>query len=302
MFDFFDFGFTFGGLGDLSQLFLTKLLQGIIAAFSFAIVTLWNFVTSALKVIGQFFQTIGAFLNHLWQNFFKQLLTHPIQFLRTLQQWLERHLRPILNFLRRIRALQDAYFRHYLKPLLDMLQHVRQFLQLLRLLHVQFAAQLDNYIAGLEARLATTFATLRAAVNNAIDVVNLLADPTLLIRKPVLLLSIRRQLPALIAAVTGRPPGYWFPSPRGSGGGAFAPVGSNYLPSDPSQNPKVSSYLGYEDGITNTPPLDIGFTVGVTVVDHVDIMDYFNDALYPAPTCTDPAKCLDAAIHAAIGA
>jgi hypothetical protein len=281
----------FGGIGSV----LADILA--VAKWLFSIIlyvaqVLLNFVVAVGNFLLALIGKIGQFAAWLWTNFFKGIFTRVMNVLQKAHDWLEQRLRPIINFLKKIRALQDAYFRRYLKPLLDMLQHTRQFLQLLRLLHISFAAQLDNYIAGLEARLAQTFATLRAAVNNAIDVVNLLADPTLLIRKPVLLLSIRRQLPALITAVTGRPPGFWFPSPRGAAGGAFAPVGSNYLPGVAALNPPVSSYLGFEDGIGNVPPLALPFALADNVVDTSQPVDAFNDSLFPSPVCKDPALCI----------
>lgn len=254
-----------------------------------------------LEALGQYvlqgLQQIGKFFQHVWDTFFKGLWRRLLSILKSSQVWNDLRHGHILAFLRDLRKLLDAIFAQFIRPILNMLQHVRQVLLILRALHIGFAAKLDAWIAQTEARIVQAFATVRATVNLLVDVVNALADPQALLRKPALLLSIRRALPALIRIVTGRPPGYFFPSPRGSKGGAFAPVESNFVASDPAHNPPASSYMGFNDGVPADPPIDIGYTISVTAVDQTDVLDYFNDSLYPAPLCTDPVQCLNQSIQ-----
>lgn len=281
-------GSALGALEAFVQFLYALIVQvGLYLAQLVQILSDW--VLGALKAVGGFF-------SHIWNSFFKGIFLHVWNAVKSAQNWLEQRLRPIINFLKKVRAQYDALYLRYIRPLLVMIQHVRQFLQLLRLLHINIAVRLDAVLAQIEGRIAQTFLTIRAALNNAIDLLNVLADPTLLLRKPTLLLSIRRTLPALIRTVTGKPPGYYFPSPRGAQGGAFVPVGSNFNPRDTSMIAPTSSFMGNDDGIGNVPPLDIGFTISTTVVDEADVLDYFNDSLWPDPPCTDPAVCLQAAL------
>lgn len=301
-------GLDLGGGGDptsgLDSGFLDAVVETIItltrAAF-FAVIHVLNQLIAFVQAFGQLvakaFGAAGTLFSHLWNGFFKGIFRNFLNAARAAHDWLERHLRPVINFLRRIRALQDAYFNHYLRPLLNLLQHVRGFLQLLKLLHINIAAQLDSYIAGLESRLSQTFLTLRAAVNTAIDLVNILADPALLLRKPTLIASIRRTLPAISVVLTRRPLGYWFPSPRGAKAGFQAPVPFNYTAGDPSMNPDASAYLLSDDGIANMPAFSLLGVPSDSAVDDIDSLDYFDDAMWPEPVCNDPAACLNAALQ-----
>jgi hypothetical protein len=133
---------------------------------------------------------------------------------------------------------------------------------------------------------------LRAAVNNAIDIVNILADPALLLRKPTLIASLRRTLPAISVVLTRRPLGYWFPSPRGPKAGFQAPVPFNYTAGDPSMNPDASTYLSSDDGIGNMPAFSLLGVPSDSAVDDIDSLDYFDDELWPLPLCNDPVSCM----------
>ena len=135
--------------------------------------------------------------------------------------------------------------------------------------------------------------TVTGAINTLTQILLALQDPQYLIRHPVLIISIRRQIPALLTALTGRPPGYWFPSPKGAQGGNF--VAPNYTLPLPAQSttPPASSYLN-NDGL----PADLSgmadcYEYTSDGVDQVPL-DYFNNDLYPATLCPydDPAKCL----------
>jgi hypothetical protein len=260
------------------------------------IVYIGNVLAGWIQALGQYLfsalQQIGKFFVHIWDTFFKGLWTRLLKILKSSQLWNDIRHGHILAALIDLRKLMDALFTNFVRPILNMLQQIRQFLQLLKLLHVNFAAQLDAWIAQTEQRIAGAFLTIRAAVNGAIDVLTLIADPSLLLRKPTLIISLRRTLPAVIRGLTGLPPGYFFPSPRGAAGGFFAPVPANFNPADPAMNPPASFYLSQDDGIGNVSPMALGFAPADSAVDDVTLLDYFDFGLYPAPLCSNPTQCL----------
>ena len=248
---------------------------------------LWAWLGKLLTSIGQFFQ-------HIWQWIIKHIIGRILAALRSMHGWLEDHLQPIIDWLKHARQVMQRYYNTYLRPILTFLQHVRQYLAILSLLHIHIAQRLDAYLAKLQSKIIQSFYTVTAAINTLTNILLALQDPEYLIKHPVLLLSIRRQIPALIHALTGRPPGYWFPSPRGSAGGNFAPPSFPFNFADPKHNPPTSSYLT-NDGL----PVDLSGVVNCyeyvsTAVDTVQPLDYFNDDLYPQTLCpyNDPAKCL----------
>ena len=244
--------------------------------------------------LGKLQANLVAFAQRVWQWLVKHLIGGILNALRSMHAWLEAHLAPVIDFLKRVRAAMARYYNTYLRPMLTFLQHVRQYLAILSLLHIHIAQRLDAYLAKLQSKIIQSFYTITAAINTLTNILLALQDPEYLIKHPVLLLSIRRQIPALIHALTGRPPGYWFPSPRGSAGGNFAPPSFPFNFADPKQNPPTSSYLT-NDGL----PSDLSGVVNCyeyapTSVDTVQPLDYFNDDLYPDHLCPydDPAKCL----------
>lgn len=285
----FDTGDGGGGGDGVDTAFLQSEIDGLSAAF----VHFVTFVVALLKLV------VG-FLNLLWTSFLKTALLDIWNALKTAFQWIEAKLQPIIQFLKRVRALYDAWFNTYLRPILQMIQRVRQFLQLLSLLHIQIAAQLDNWLAQLENKLAQTFLTFRAAINGAIDLLTLISDPSLLLRKPTLIISLRRTLPAIIRATTGLPPGFFFPSPLGAQSKYFAPVPANFDPRNTAMNPPPSFYLGEDDGLEDVQPLILGFAPGDGAVDDIGILDFFDDELYPVSTCSDPTQCIQTAVNLGI--
>jgi hypothetical protein len=191
-------------------------------AYLFALVVqVFEVLVTLLGYVVQFFgavlSKVGSFLHHVWEVGFRGILTSIWQHIRDAVQWVHDHLGPIIDRIKHIRDRLDRWYRAYVVPYLNSIQRIRGYLHILALLHIKLAAELDARLAQEQARIVQAFATVRAAVNAAIDIGNAIVDPAYLIRKPALLLSIRRQIPALIHAVTGRPPGYWFPSPRGAG-------------------------------------------------------------------------------------
>jgi hypothetical protein len=252
-----------------------------------------NDLTAATDALSKLAQKIKAALQglgaFLWKQTIKNLVLKIWDAIKKAQEWLERHLRPLIDFLKRLQKLYRQYYNRYLRPMLLMIQHVRQYLQILSLLHIKIAQKLDAYLANLQAKLVHSFATVMGTINLLVDISNALVDPRYLIRKPALLLSIRRQLPALIHAITGRPPGYWFPSPKGSAGGPFAPPKSPLLGGDPLWSAPTSSYLSGDDGIGDLSGFADVFTFTDGSVDQVEPLDYFNEDMYPDKLCEGDA-------------
>jgi hypothetical protein len=287
-FGFGDGGGGYGNIEDIVNIIVSAYIQFILRYLSAAL----DAVSSVITALNGFGDRAGQFLRHLWANFYKLILVHILAAIRALHNWLEAHLKPIIDALKRIRDLYDRIFLRYIKPILNMLQHIRQVLAVLRALHINIGVALDQWISAVEQKIASTFLQFRAVLNNAIDLLNIVADPALLLRKPTLIISLRRILPAIIRAVTGLPPGYFFPSPRGSSSKYFAPVAANFNPSDPAMNPPPSFYLGGNDGIGNVPAFSFVSIPQDSAVDSLDLLDFFDDSLYPAPQCSDAVRCL----------
>lgn len=290
------FDFLSGFLGGAADLGAT--LSAFISWVINAMLTLFTLVVNVLLQIANFLfgivKAIGNFLQTLWDKFFKGIFSRVWQALVKAHQWLEDHLRPLIRFLQRVQVWFDRIYARYIRPFLNLIQHIRQFLLILKLLHVKFAIELDAKLAQIQTEVARVFIEARAILNNVVNVVNLIADPTALLRKPVLIVSARRSVGALIRVLTGMPPGYYFPSPLKNAAAGWGPVSFNFNPLDPAQNPPASAYLGGDDGLGSFGFFATDQPMPDSAVDDLELLDFFNDDLWPESACKSPVECLRA--------
>lgn len=84
---------------------------------------------------------------------------------------------PIVKFLKRVRELLDFIFEKFVRPILMLIQHIRQFLLLLRLLHIKWAEDLDRVLRQVQAEIAKPFEIVRKQLNGVLDVLELVLHP-----------------------------------------------------------------------------------------------------------------------------
>lgn len=237
--------FLSGAFGGISQ-FLADVLQFLIALVNVimqVLVFIWNGLLSVFQWALKTLKSIGTFFSHLWENFFKNIFTKVLQAIRTAHQWLEAHLRPVINFLKKVRAIVDRIYKLYIKPYLQFLQKLRRWLQILKLLHIKWAEALDRRLARTEAEISRGFLLVRGTLNDLINFVNAVADPARLSRMVMVSIAGRRTAGAVIRAVTGLPLGFFFPH-TGKGALPFEkPVFRASQLQDPATNPPASQIL-----------------------------------------------------------
>lgn len=235
--------------------FLIKLVTAIGEAFRAVGEAIGSVLHYGLKAL----QSVGTFFKHLWDGFFKNLFTGVMKALSKVHQFLEAHLRPIINFIKKVRAIVDRIYKRYVRPYLQMLQRVRRWLAILKLLHIKFAETLDRRLAQTEAQIAHQFLLVRGTLNDVLNFLNSVADPRRLSRMVMVSIAGRRTAAAVIRAVTGLPLGFFFPH-TGKGALPFEkPVTSHAQLVDPATNPPVSAILGGllplpVDGFESTDP------------------------------------------------
>jgi hypothetical protein len=260
-----------------------------------------EFIQSVSDYATMMASTVKNFLDIIWKGFFLSMLQKLWTLFDKLHAWLEARLGPILSFLLKVRTYIDRIFNIYVKPFLDLLQHIRQVLAVLRLLHIKWAAALDAKIAAIETTVASYFLLAKSILNGLIDITNAVIDPLRLFTKPILVISIRRTIHAMIRLATGLPPGFFFPSPRAGAAKGVGTLPLNFLPSDPSMNPPASNYLPGNDGFGNWNGFTNTTNPEDTAVDQGGPLDYFNDGLYPPSPCGDPISCFADALNYAAG-
>jgi hypothetical protein len=295
-------GFLDGLIGALGGL-ADEILQVLVYLFNL-LIQVFEFIWSVIGIVADFmlkvFKSIGSFFVHLWDNFFKQIFVKLFHGIQALTTFLESKLRPVIKFLLKVRKYIDQIYKAYVAPFLKLIQHIRQFLQILKLLHVKFAVELDKILGQVQRDVQGVFLQIRGILNTTIDLLNILADPTKLLRKPTMVLSIRRSINALIRQTTGMPPGWYFPSPRPSAPKGLGFLPANFDPSNPDHNPPPSYYFGLDSGVPSFDFLGDGDTIPDESVDGLSMFDYFDDSAWAESDCVDIEACLLEAQQAAI--
>jgi hypothetical protein len=207
------FDWLFGALGELVNSLYNALLyiyRILIVVFQ-GLVYVGKAVVAFLGWVSKAFNSLIKWLNHIW-NGMSRLFQKIVTAVRAAQKWLEARLRPVINFLKRVRALYDRYYKTHILPLINFIQRIRKFLFVLRLFHIKFAEALDTKLVKLETRLNQVFLTTRGYLNLALSLASLATNPISLGRFLIVSVAGRRMVGALIRAVTGLPLGHFFPS------------------------------------------------------------------------------------------
>jgi hypothetical protein len=207
-FDFGDGGGALGGFLDDIAAFLLEIIQLIwsilvaVANYIFAVLQfIWNFLVTLFNDIKDAFKWI-------WNNVIKAVLTKLVSVFQKVRAWLQQTFGPVLRFLKKIRAWYDKLFNQYVRPFLNVLRHIRQVLQIFRLLGFKWAARLDADLGRIEQAITKVYTTLRKYINEAITWIQLVVDPLGILRRNPLfagLIRSAKELENIHLQVTQRP-------------------------------------------------------------------------------------------------
>jgi len=183
-------------------------INSLLLGFLFVISDLWNRMKSGFAwVVGlrDFFSGLFGRLRDLARVLFeggwKQIIPKILDVIRRIRARLAAMLQPLINYLRHLRAFWDFYFRVYVRPLLNLIQRVRQVLLIFRIFHLKFAAQLDKRLAALESDIAGLFLDTRRQINRLLNYVNLILDPAGLFQVDTYLKTVARSVGELFSLI-----------------------------------------------------------------------------------------------------
>ncbi len=198
------FGFDLGDLGDALEGLLSDLVAYLLAALQFlwnVLVYIANYIWAALNWIANFFYTlfqdvVKAF-KWIWNNIIKVGLTKLIKLWQTARAWLSKFLKPVLDWIKKVRAWYDWMFNHFWKPILNMIGIMRKVLTIFRLLGFKWAARLDGDLALIQQDIVKAYTLLRSYINLAITWIDLIVDPTGILRRNPLFAALIASAPEL---------------------------------------------------------------------------------------------------------
>ncbi len=200
-------GFDFGGIFDSLLGVLAGIIQAIInflVSLVSALVQVLNFLYAGeLGIFGFSFAGLDKIyrgLKNIQEAVFKISVTAALRHLLSLYQKLQRWIAKLKMWLDRLRKIQQLQQAQALRRVINLIQRIRQVLVVLRILHVKFAAKLDNWLAGIEGKLITRTHELESKTNEVIGWLNLVLDPRALFRAGSYFGTVRRGLTGVLGA------------------------------------------------------------------------------------------------------
>lgn len=193
----------FGGGFDTGSFFsgilasIVSVVNAIVAALNYmwkvlveAINYAWNALLAVARVLVNAVKLVARGFVHVLSDIVHGRFLHLFQDYLDLKAKLTAWLGPVLRILMRIRQLFNQFVLAPLLRFINLIQHLRQFLTVFRLLGFKWAKRLDNSLVRIEQKVVTNTLVLQAWVNLAISILDLVIDPSLIFRKNFLLASL----------------------------------------------------------------------------------------------------------------
>src|SRR5262249_32476451 len=142
--DFFDFlNSAFSGLADFFA-DIVNLIKALFVLLIRVFVFVWQGVLQVAGYALKALTAVAKFFKHLWEGFFKKIFTGIVDAIRKVHTWLETHLRPIINWLKKAQRWLELHVWRPLRAYIQFLQRIRRYLAILRFLHIKWAEKLDR--------------------------------------------------------------------------------------------------------------------------------------------------------------
>jgi hypothetical protein len=163
-----------------------------------------SFLYNAIGFLSQFVQKLIGIvfggLAHIISDVLHGHLKNVLEDIQRLMHALHDLFAPLIVILRRLQAIQRQYQLQAMRRIVNLIQRARQVLVLFKLLHLKFATKLDNWLAGIEAKIITRELEIAQKTNQIIGFVNAIADPFGALRVAPVFGPIGRALRALAGA------------------------------------------------------------------------------------------------------
>src|SRR5229473_2550965 len=129
------------GGGDNTQLWL-DIVQFVRGVFNYVVHFFLTLIQTLVDTLVFIFKAVGKFLLHIWTRYIPRAINWLAQHAQKLRDWLKRTLKPIIARLEKIKKWYDEHILKQQLRLIQMIQRIRQFLGILRVLHIKWASTL----------------------------------------------------------------------------------------------------------------------------------------------------------------
>jgi len=177
--------------------FLNSTLAVLWDAIQSIISTLTSFIAWVWNAISQILSWLGSWWSWLKTNIIDPIISH----LKNWLAWWKALLTPLVQWIHQVYEMEMWYYNNILKPALQFIQTLRQFLVVFRLLGFKWAAALDEYLEEAEEKIETAFLAVLQNLNLLSEWINFIVDPFGLFQPNIFVGSILRSVGAIVGAI-----------------------------------------------------------------------------------------------------
>jgi hypothetical protein len=227
-------GFGTGSVDALRSVVET-IRRGLVELGKQVIQGLWE----AAKGLGRALAALGRAL----VDVIKPALQWAWKKLQALESWLKNFFAPVLKFLKTIKDHIDAFYKTYVRPIIDTIEFIRQLNRVLTALHIDVLQKVDSVLQQIETAIEKPFAWVRAQITQLQNWVDKIITLDGVFQRATLIASMSRYAPAWMrVAVAAR-------SKPLSGDEAYAIERANETPDLPAVVADLRTY--FEGGDVN---------------------------------------------------
>lgn len=169
-------GAIIGQIASVINALFIALWNVMLALFQF----IWNTLVAVVNAIVTIFKNVGKFFARSWTDYLKPAIRGLFANVIKLFDRLHRLLAPLLKWIQKIRKWYDTHILPILLKEIQMIQKVRQFLAVLRILHVKWAQVLDDKLLSIQGKITKVVETVRGVLNEIINFLAIVSNPLLL--------------------------------------------------------------------------------------------------------------------------
>src|SRR5277367_2322563 len=150
---------------------------------------IWGSLSAVWSWLGGVFSALWNMITNIVHWIMHTLLPDLVAWVNEIRAKITAWLQPLIQMIKFEIAWLDAVYNNIIKPMLNLLQRLRSFLVIFRLMGLGWANTLDQWLASLENRITAAFLQARQDIGVLANWVNYIIDPTGLYNIPLLLLS-----------------------------------------------------------------------------------------------------------------
>jgi hypothetical protein len=216
-------------------------LEGVVAYLVSAVGWLAGRVASILISTGSIFARVWDGLRIVWDDVLKPALVWLDRAIIRLQGWLRDTLKPIFDFLARVRAELLSIYKRFVQPLIDTIEFIRQLNRVLLAFHIHVLQALDATLQQIEQRIEEPFQWINARLLEIWKALELVMTADGFFQRVTLLRSMGKYAPRWMRIALNRR------TKPLSGDQGYAIVRANQTPDFPTVKADMATYYSGGD-------------------------------------------------------